>query len=103
VPGAAWSRSKSGVLKNIRAWRAQSSPASTRGNVERPWRRSSLSVLPCFGSARMEESRATTRSRSEGKVSLSQCSAWTMRMAGRPAQYSLLGAVCLKSILSLSS
>ena len=51
----------------------------------------------------MEESRATTRSRSEGKVSLSQCSAWTMRMAGRPAQYSLLGAVCLKSILSLSS
>ena len=41
------------------------------------------------------------RSRSVGNVSFSQCSACTMRIAGRPAQYSLVGAVRLNSIVQV--
>jgi len=72
------------------------------GNVPMPARRSSRSAFPCRRSFRMTESCARIRSRSVGRVSLSHRSACTIRIAGRPAQYSLLGAVCLNSITRLS-
>lgn len=72
------------------------------GNVPMPARRSSRRTFPCRRSFRIAESCARIRSRSVGRVFLSQRSACTIRIAGRPAQYSLLGAVCLNSIARLS-